>query len=494
MWKTVKKMMRSLGRGLRSVIPVIQDPPREWVRKLAFLMALLLFVGAGYYLLDELWWQPQKTMETAGTLRDWYHAAEDGDTVWEEDETDTTVYPEGMDPAFKRLYRYNNDVRGWLTFTAGEGTADLFNGAIDNPVVQTTDNDYYLTHDFWGDYDKAGTLFFDYRNDLNAGSADRNRIIYGHNLTSELMFSRFNLLASGDLNRGRALTTMTLDTLYEKNTYKVIAVMVVNVDESEGPVFNYLRTDFSTEKSFLNFVEEIRRRSLYDFGDVDVQAGDQLLTLSTCSNRRDTHLKDGRVVVVARRVREGEDTAVDVSKTTVNEDVLMPVAWYVNQGKELPEEYRYTTSTSATKPTFTIPSNGFTPTFPTGSSPSNDPVTPADPTDPVVPADPTAPSHTGDPTVSTDNTDPTVPSDPTSSGDTSSSGESTDPTDTTEPSDSTGSTDPTVSTDTEDTTVTEPSDTQTTVTESEDTTTVPSAEETTAPQDTATTTTAEPVQ
>lgn len=339
----------TLEKALHSVIPVVQDSPREWMRKLAFLLAFLVFIGSGWYLVDDLWIQPKRTMETANTLRDWFYADPDDDGLLPDGEADTTVYPEGIAAKFKMLYRANNDVRGWIRFAAGEGTNDLFEGAIDNPITLTADNDYYLDHDFWGEYDKAGTLFFDYRNDLSPNAQNRNLIVYGHNLKSGLMFSRFNKLASAKLERGRLLTTLTLDTLYEQRTYKVFAVMVLNVNESEGTVFNYLRTKFTHEKDFLNYVGEIRKRSLFDFGAVDVQVGDEILTLSTCSNKRDTTLKDGRVVVVARRVREGEDPTVDPMLTTVNDDVLMPKAWYINKGLTVPQEYNTTPSTTTTQ-------------------------------------------------------------------------------------------------------------------------------------------------
>ena len=154
------------------------------------------------------------------------------------------------------------------------------------------------------------------------------------------MFSRFNLLAKGNVDYARRLTTLTLDTWYgEQRTYKVFAVMIINAENKDEKMFNYLRTQF-TDDSFLEFTDQIRRRSLFDFGDVDIQKTDEIITLSTCSNKRETKLTDGRTVIVARRVREGEDTAVNTSKTVRNEDVLMPKMWYVATKNELPEEYR----------------------------------------------------------------------------------------------------------------------------------------------------------
>lgn len=341
----LKKIGRGIVKGLRSIIPVKGDTRSELVRKTAFLLALTVFLCSGYYLIDEVWMQPHYTQEVTQSLRDLYTKGENNEIIPPDDDAVQIEIPEGVTSRFVPLYRRNQDVVAWLTFKANSGgtTADLFNGAIDNPVVQAKDNDYYLYRNYLGESDKAGTLYMDYRNDMTNLAAEKNVVIYGHNLNSGLMFSKFNQLVSGKVERARAMTTLTMDTLYgETITYKVFAVMVIDADPNidKSAKFDYTRTSFLTDVSFTGFVGNIRKRSIYDFGDVDVLPGDQLLTLSTCSNKRDTTLKEGRTVVVARRVREGEDVSVDTTKTVLNEDVLMPKAWYVNKKKDVPEVYQ----------------------------------------------------------------------------------------------------------------------------------------------------------
>lgn len=338
--KNRKITSTSIVKALCEFIPVAQDPPREWVRKIAFLMAFIVFIGAGWYLLDDMWMQPQQTQGVINNLRDWYYSEDGGNTVLPDQNGEPVQFPVGMLPQYQALYRGNPEVRGWIRFVAGEGEEDLFEGCIDNPIVQTSDNDYYLDHDFWGRQDKAGTLYFDYRNDLSDIGVNRNLIVYGHNLKSGLMFSKFNRLVSGKVDRAQKLSTLSLSTLYEERTYRVFAVLILDAQE-EGTTgaFSALRTQFGSENDFLRYVQQIRDRSLYTFSDVDVTERDELLTMLTCSNKKDTTLKEGRTVIVARRVREGEDVSFDPTTVTLNENVLMPRQWYLNKNLPLPDAY-----------------------------------------------------------------------------------------------------------------------------------------------------------
>ena len=107
--------------------------------------------------------------------------------------------------------------------------------------------------------------------------------------------------------------------------------MLLNVDTKDGPYFDYLRTSFSSDSDFMNFVANVRARSIYDINDVDVTSSDQLLILSTCTAESGAHFEDGRCVVVARRVRDGESFNSNSSSIVKNADVIYPLAWYKNQ-------------------------------------------------------------------------------------------------------------------------------------------------------------------
>lgn len=116
--------------------------------------------------------------------------------------------------------------------------------------------------------------------------------------------------------------TVTFDSVYKEGTYKIVGAFITNNDASHDNGNVFVTTTFvnaETEEEFNEFIDEVRRRSIFDI-PVVVEYGDELLTLSTCTYE----FKDARFVIVARRVREGEDASVDVDQAVVNEDATHP--------------------------------------------------------------------------------------------------------------------------------------------------------------------------
>lgn len=321
-----KRSVRQILTGvLYAAIPVAGDPPREILRKIVFLVALLTLIGSCGYIVNDMVIQPTISAGTYGELDNIYHNPQ---PLTPEEEQYT--YPEGIREEFKKLYYANSDICGWFTYTATSSNKWL---NINYPVVHTDNNDYYLDHDFYGKKSKNGTLFTDYRCLTGPNGYSRNTIIYGHNMGSGQMFSRLNYLIRNTYNM-RSAATFQYNTLYEEQTYKVFAVMVTNTREQEGPIFNYMRTDFSSDADFLQFVAECRARSMYTFADVDVNADDELVMLSTCAPYSKTHVHNSRTVVVARKVREGESASVNTASITENKNCLYPLSYYEEQKLE----------------------------------------------------------------------------------------------------------------------------------------------------------------
>lgn len=217
----------------------------------------------------------------------------------------SSQYPAGMLARFYPYYGQNPDIRGWITIP---GTV------INYPVVQTSDNNLYLTRDFNKQSSDYGTLFLDYRDNIQPLS--RNLIIYGHNMKDGQMFHRILQYQQTDFYKSAPV--IEFDTLYGEYKWKVFACFIANASEKDGYVFPYLRTDFSSDDQLAAFLKEVNARSLLRTS-VDVQPGDALLTLSTCTYEYD----DARFVVMARRLRDGE--SADVEPATRNTSALNPL-------------------------------------------------------------------------------------------------------------------------------------------------------------------------
>ncbi len=306
----------------RSLIPVRGDGPLEFLRKCLFMLAFLTLISSASYLFHDQVWVPVRNEAMNEELQEIVHRYDN-------------PTPEQHREMMQELYAINPDFRAWLTYKS-TGSDFL---QIDYPVVYKGDNDYYLERDFYQSYNKNGTLFFDMNNQYTISTPIKNRIsiIYGHNMISGQMFAQLNQML-GNISNVKAAPTMTLTTFHGTAEYKVFAVVLVDARASNVGRFSYLRTDFTNDIDFLDHVNALRARSLYDFEGVDVTEDDELLLLSTCTNESQSHLKDGRLAVVARKVRVGEDPRVDTTQIYRNTDVIMPRAWYTNQ-KLTPHAY-----------------------------------------------------------------------------------------------------------------------------------------------------------
>ena len=180
-----------------------------------------------------------------------------------------------------KLQSQNAEFIAWLQIP---GTS------VNDPVVQTSDTAFYLTHNFKRQKAKAGTLFSlpstDYR------TPGKNIVIYGHHLSyrPNAMFSP--LLNYKQAGYRRKHSKVLLDSIFRSNTYRVFAVVNWDIDGDWMP----MQTNFSGTEEFAAFVQEAQRRSLYDTG-VSVPETAEILTLITCD--RSIGGANGRLAVMA---------------------------------------------------------------------------------------------------------------------------------------------------------------------------------------------------
>lgn len=191
---------------------------------------------------------------------------------------------------YKTLYNKNKSLIGWLKIADTNGER-IF---IDYPVMQSQDKEYYLTHNFYQEYDKNGSIFLDPECDVVHRST--NLIIYGHHMKSGEMFGNLDRYSSETFFEDHRY--IQFDTIYEKGTYEVMYVFRSRIYNEDEIVFKYYQfIDVDSEAEFYSNMAEMEKMSLYDTG-VSAVYGDELLTLSTC----DYQETNGRFVVVAKRI------------------------------------------------------------------------------------------------------------------------------------------------------------------------------------------------
>ncbi len=183
---------------------------------------------------------------------------------------------------FKKLSSINNDVIGWIKFN---------NGKVNNPIVQTKNNDYYLTHSFNKKKNQNGTIFMDYRNKL---LNDKNVVLFGHASLDKSMFGSLSDVFKNDFFDNKENNYIQIiDKDNTILTYQIFSYYVIEKEEF------YITTAFQNDKEFNNFLGVIKKRSKKDF-DIEVSANDNILTLSTCHGTGGT---SKRKVIHAKRIQ-----------------------------------------------------------------------------------------------------------------------------------------------------------------------------------------------
>lgn len=309
-------------------IPNGSDSKGAIIRKVVVLLAFAVAIVCGIYVLTDLGQRKADENMNEG-IRETLELNASGSFSISPQKVEEVKkeQPKIMDK-FIDLYAQNSDLIGWIKI----------GHYIDYPVLLEKDDlDYYLTHNFNKEESVSGSIFID--NHIEPFTDANNLVIYGHNMSSGEYFSTLNYYnpysskKAGVSDYYKEYPTLSFDTLYEEGTYKIFAAMYINVDEQNGyPYPYYQKRQFKSEYEFMDFMGNIMDRSVF-YTDVDVEYGDQIITLSTCFwlpfSREQL---DARFVVFARKLRSGESPDVDTSKFTINSDPLMFDLYYRTMG------------------------------------------------------------------------------------------------------------------------------------------------------------------
>ena len=170
-------------------------------------------------------------------------------------------------------------VVGWLTIP---------NTRVDYPFAQGRDNNEYLHLDLDQNWSAAGTIFMDYRNNLDF--SDFNTILFGHHMRNGSMFAtlqNFNNRAFFEVN-----PTGTI--FLENNTYEIRFMAFAVIEPNDAVIYNPMILTEADKIAFLEHVQNIARHSR----DIDITADDSIITLSTCNYEFD----NARMVLIGKLI------------------------------------------------------------------------------------------------------------------------------------------------------------------------------------------------
>ncbi|MGN0642291.1 MAG: class B sortase [Huintestinicola sp.] len=300
--KAYKKAVKAKKKKQRGHWLLIQkgDSVKEICSKIITQIAVVVLIGCGVILLNEfrLSYSAQRLNDSLKNLYQSYVSHSSSGEIL---------------PGAVELLKINPDTVGYITI---EGTE------VDFPVVQCGDNSTYLKTSFDGSSNKAGTVFLDYRDTLTAKKRSDNLILYGHNQKDRTMFGSLKDYKK-NLNYYSSHPVIKFNSNYESDTYKIFAYYVTAIDPSQtadGVIFDYHNyINLSDRDTYDRFISNIMERSQI-ITAVDVEYGDEFLTLSTCSNE----FEPSRFVVFARKTRKGEDSSVDTSAAYLNPNAKEP--------------------------------------------------------------------------------------------------------------------------------------------------------------------------
>lgn len=254
--------------------------------KILLLFVFFFLVGIIYSSVNIILWMEDNS-ETSKQIREIQEiiVVEENDSTVAEVVTEDAIHTEekliGVD--FGPLIKVNSEVVGWIQVN---GTN------INYPYVQHSDNSFYLKHSFDQSYNSAGWVFLDYRNSTT--ELDTNTIIYAHGRVDGTMFGSLkNTLSRGWFdnveNHVLKISTPTYNYVFE-----VFSIYHIRTTD------DYLYTNFDTDDLFMEFIEKIKSRSVYQF-PTTVSVGDKIITLSTCYNNAEKMVMHAKLIMCEKR-------------------------------------------------------------------------------------------------------------------------------------------------------------------------------------------------
>ena len=198
------------------------------------------------------------------------------DEVINIDNDNNNIYQENI-TSLQEQYN-NNDI---------VGTLEIENSDYKVPIVQGNDNSYYLNHLPNKEYSIMGSIFLDYRVNINAS---RKLLIFGHN--SSIYDMPFKILEKYyDIDYIKNHKNVIIKTKDKIRTYEIFSLYIATSD------YKYMNVNF-TDDEYKEHVKYLQDKSMYNI-ESSVLENDNILILQTCSTHKDYSKYKKKYLVIA---------------------------------------------------------------------------------------------------------------------------------------------------------------------------------------------------
>lgn len=244
------------------------------VRIVITAIALGVFVFAGYQVFD-IMSEYKKGEDLYEDLTESYthvDIANEAEVDEGEDYSDGNIMPYNkVDVDFDGLKNANSDVVGWIQFEHVD---------ISYPIVQGSDNSYYLNHTVKKTENKSGAIFMDTANDSDF--SDMNTIIYGHNMKNGSMFGLMGQYKNAEFYIGRECFWIYTPTADYR--YKIFSCYEPKADDVN--VYSFWKEPC---EDYGNYLTNAKNAAKYPTEISALSQDVKIVTLSTCTSRGDNY-------------------------------------------------------------------------------------------------------------------------------------------------------------------------------------------------------------
>lgn len=242
----------------------------------------LVFLSACIYLVTKLVLNSESKDEYNSIASSYAGDLDKGTEITSPSEIDVEKAENPID--FDSLIKQNPDIYSWIYVPDTN---------INYPVCRhSTDDNFYLDHDIYGNYSYAGAIYSQFCNSRDFN--DRVTVLYGHNMADGSMFADLHKFKDKEFfDTNKYFYVYTED---RKLTYEVVSAFVYD----DRHIMNTF--DFSDDRVFEDFLDMIlnpRSVNSNTREGVDLDINSNIIVLSTCLNSG-----EGRYLVLGELIND----------------------------------------------------------------------------------------------------------------------------------------------------------------------------------------------